>query len=146
MQYSDDEIRAWLLGLEMELMQPEVRRNRTRVDALLDPEFVEIGASGRLWSRQQILDLLASTQHYEPPQIADFQLRILTPPTAPQLALVTYRTLSTQRGVVLRSSLWRRHDAQWRCLFHQGTVQNTVQNTVQDTVQDAIADKPSHES
>ncbi len=123
MQTSKDEICASLLGLEMELMQPAVRRNRARVEALLDPEFVEIGASGRVWSRPQILDLLATEPHAEPPQITDFQLRILTPNNTPQLALVTYRTLSSQRGAALRSSLWRCDGMQWRCVFHQGTVE-----------------------
>ena len=123
MQSSKDEICAKLLGPEMELMQPDVRHNRARVEQLLDPEFVEIGASGKVWSRPQILDLLASEPYPEPPQLTDFQLRILTPHNAPQLALVTHRTLSSQRGAALRSSLWRCDGMQWRCVFHQGTVE-----------------------
>ncbi len=123
MQSGKDEICALLLDLEMELIQPAVRHNRARMEALLDPEFVEIGASGRVWSRPQILDLLATEQHFEPPQITDFQVRTLIPNIAPQLALVTYRTRSPQRGAALRSSLWRCDGSQWRCVFHQGTVE-----------------------
>lgn len=121
----ESDLRAILLSLEMALMQPEVRHNRIRLEALLDEEFCEIGASGRAWSREEILDLLASEQHDEPPRVSEFQLRILAANITPQLVLVTYRTHSARRGAVLRSSLWRNCGTQWRCVFHQGTVQST---------------------
>lgn len=111
------ETREVLLQLEQELMQPEIRRDPARVATLLDAEFVEIGASGRLWSRVEILALLAQEPEYEQPQIEDFRLRML----GPEVAQVTYRTTSARRGATLRSSLWRRRDNRWQCLFHQGT-------------------------
>lgn len=112
-----DSLCEHLLQLERELLRPEVRRDPARVAALLDPEFVEIGSSGRLWSRDEILHLLAAASGYEPPQVEDFQLR----PLAPDLALVTFRTRRTTGSLTLRSSLWRRHATDWRCVFHQGT-------------------------
>ena len=98
-------------------MQPELRRNPARVAALLDPDFTEIGSSGRLWSRDEILHLLVTESNDEPPVVENFHLR----PLAPDLALVTYRTRPAARGLTLRSSLWRRHGDHWRCAFHQAT-------------------------
>lgn len=44
---------------ELKLLDPEVRRSPQRVGELLHPEFVEIGASGRIWDRDAIIALLA---------------------------------------------------------------------------------------
>ncbi|WP_370626547.1 DUF4440 domain-containing protein [Streptomyces sp. NBRC 110035] len=44
---------------ELKLLDPEVRRSPERVGELLHPEFVEIGASGRVWDRDAIIALLA---------------------------------------------------------------------------------------
>ena len=112
-----DSLREHLLQLELKLMRPEFRSYPERLAALLDPDFFEIGSSGRLWSRDAILELLASESGFEPPMVEDFQLR----PFAPDLALVTYRTRRTNGSLTLRSSLWRRVGTDWRCVFHQGT-------------------------
>jgi len=45
--------------LEERLLDPEVRHDRAAAAALLDPEFLEIGSSGRLFTREQILAFLA---------------------------------------------------------------------------------------
>lgn len=112
-----DSLREHLLHLELSLMQPALRRDPARVAALLDSDFVEIGSSGRLWSREEILLLLATESDYQPPTVEDFHLRPLTA----DLALVTYRTRRANGSQALRSSLWRRHGADWRCAFHQAT-------------------------
>ena len=122
-------VRAELLYLERELMQLEVRSNSTRVGEMLAPEFVEIGSSGRFWSRAEILALLAEEQQYEQPQVEDFQLRLL----APEIALVAYRSISASRGTTIRSSIWQRRGERWQCVFHQGTPQGTQPGMQPDT-------------
>jgi hypothetical protein len=42
--------------LEQELLLPEVRKSVTQVAALLAEEFVEIGSSGPIYHKQQIID------------------------------------------------------------------------------------------
>src|SRR5689334_23193732 len=39
---------------ELALLRPEVRADAERVRALLHPDFVEFGASGRVWDRSSI--------------------------------------------------------------------------------------------
>jgi hypothetical protein len=110
-----------LLSGEQALLDPEVRRDRDRVEALLAPDFEEFGASGRQWKRAEIVDLLA-TEAYEPPAIQDFRCRMI----APEVALTTYRAVrkDAATGAITasnRSSLWRLEDRRWRLCFHQGT-------------------------
>ncbi len=114
-------IAAELLRSEMLLLDPAVRRDRTRVAALLADDFHEFGASGRAWTRDQTLDLLA-TESYEPPVIEDFACRRIDD----TVVLVTYRAIRAAgqtgpRGVTLRSSLWARRAGKWTMRFHQGT-------------------------
>src|SRR5579871_3288463 len=119
----DEEIAAQLLASEQTLLDPVVRRDRSRVARLLAEDFVEIGASGKLWSREEILTLL-ETEDYTPPALEDFACRLI----APGVALTTYQTLRTdaQTGthqITLRSSIWvlDTDEDHWRVRFHQGT-------------------------
>ena len=121
-ELSDDGLCAHLRSLELALLDPATRRDRSRVAELLAEDFEEFGSSGRVWSRAAILELLA-TEEYSPPAIEDFRCALL----GEAVALVTYRTLRTDAdgavAAVLRSSLWVRDSGTWRVRFHQGTRQ-----------------------
>jgi hypothetical protein len=116
-----EEIGAHLRACEETLLDPAVRRDRERVAALLAEDFLEFGSSGRVWTREAILELLA-TESYDPPAMEDFQCDCI----AEDVALVTYKTVRTDAGsglraMVLRSSIWIRESGEWRVRFHQGT-------------------------
>ncbi|GGF20694.1 hypothetical protein [Subtercola lobariae] len=53
MQHSEpaDDAVAAVIAAEASLLDSDVRRERHRLEALLDESFVEIGQSGRLWRR-----------------------------------------------------------------------------------------------
>ena len=115
------QIAQHLLHLEQMLLDPAVRRDRVRVAALLSDDFVEFGSSGRKWTREQILDLLA-TEEFMPPTIDNFECRQISE----RIILVTYRTLRTnaetgESVASLRSSLWSMQSGKWLLCFHQGT-------------------------
>lgn len=117
----EEDVRAYLMQCERALLDPEVRRDRARVAALLADDFEEFGASGRVWSKQTALDLLASEVYA--PLTAD-QMRCAQ--IAEDVALVTYRAvrideIAETRVETLRSSLWVRDSGNWRMRFHQGT-------------------------
>ena len=113
---------ARLLDLERQLMDPVFRKNREQVSALLAGGFREFGSSGRVWSREAILDHLAGEEPQPAPAVEDFAVQTI----APQTVLVTYRTvrISGELGApqaCLRSSLWVLQGDRWQMLFHQGT-------------------------
>ena len=108
---------ADVVELELALLRPEVRRDVQRVGELLDDGFREIGASGRLWSRQETLAELAADHGSEPVAVDEMHAVGI----APGVVLLTYR--SERAGVVARrSSIWRRAGGRWQLVHHQGTV------------------------
>lgn len=114
-------VQAQLRVLESALLDPAVCKDREKVAALLAEDFLEFGSSGKVWTREQALELLA-TEDYHPPAVEDFQSNLL----AEEVALVTYRTVridtkTGERTCVLRSSVWTRVNGEWRVRFHQGT-------------------------
>ncbi|WP_109487285.1 DUF4440 domain-containing protein [Occallatibacter savannae] len=121
-EQSEEDAREELLRLELQLMEPEFRRDRNRVAELLAPDFVEFGSSGTIWSRDGILSLLEMEVIYSRPDVRDFVCRML----CDSVALVTYRTVhasvdARETKEVVRSSIWRKDGAGWRICFHQGT-------------------------
>jgi hypothetical protein len=117
----DAPLLAGLIALETQLLRGEIRADAARLDALLDDDFREIGASGRAFGKDEVLGRLPgeAAPQFEP---RDFEGRLL----AVGLAQLCYRLAIVRPGeggigYSLRSSLWRRADAGWRMVFHQGT-------------------------
>jgi len=92
---------------------------RAQVDELLDPEFREIGASGRMRTRPEMTSALPEevSDNDEPVTATELQAAVV----GPGLILVTYMSDRRMRRA-RRSSLWRRSGRQWRLLHHQGTL------------------------
>jgi hypothetical protein len=91
------------------------------MDRILAEDFVEFGASGCLYSREEVLGPTSGALD-EAPGLLLFSAKLI----APGVGLVTY--VSAQRladGTVRsarRSSLWRHEDKGWKLVFHQGTL------------------------
>jgi len=120
-----------LPALERELHDRSVRRDRARLDGLLDPDFVEVGRSGRVYTKTSILPHLAAE---DPVRIhaQDFHVALL----AEDVALVTYRAAHVLPGgeVVrhsLRCSIWLRGEHGWRLRYQQGTPADAVPGDAQ---------------
>src|SRR5271157_2425266 len=92
-------IASLLRASEEALLDPLVRKDRQRVSALLTEDFVEFGSSGKVWTREQILNLLAA-EGYAPPTMEDFQCRQI----ANGVALVTYKKSRTDPVAGSRSA------------------------------------------
>jgi hypothetical protein len=114
-------VAAELLRAEMQLLDPAFRHDRDKVGAWLAPDFFEFGKSGRVFTRDAILEFLAA-ENYTPPVLEDFACRLI----ADNVVLVTYRTVGNNLKTgasesVLRASLWSRQSGKWNMRFHQGT-------------------------
>ena len=117
-----DSFRDTMLQLEQQLLDPRVRRDRTRLETLLTEDFVEFGSSGRVFDRETVIAELARETLSPERHIADFGIVAATQ----DLAVVTYRIITlvrTEKQPVtsLRSSTWILRDGQWQMRFHQGT-------------------------
>lgn len=115
---STEEACAEVIRRERQLLDPKVRRQPELVRALLHPDFVEFGASGRIWNAESITHTLTSEQASHEITATDFQPL----PLAPDAILLTFKTESAGR-TCLRSSVWIRSEGnKWLLRFHQGTV------------------------
>jgi len=108
--------RGGFFDLESALVDPEVRGSREKIEALLHPDFFELGSSGRVYDRQAIVEMM-SGEVSAGVIIRDFETRKVSKDTV----LVTYRSIGQSGEEARRSSLWVKLDGNWRIQFHQGT-------------------------
>ncbi|MCU1433667.1 MAG: hypothetical protein JWR71_392 [Pseudarthrobacter sp.] len=102
-------------ALERELALPDTRSDIGRTGVLLHPDFMEIGNSGRVWTRDAMMMALEEDPGHHT------ELEILgADRIGASAVLLTYRSYS-RSGTVLRSSLWVLDGGRWRLRFHQGT-------------------------
>ena len=91
-----------------------------RFEELVAPEFWEVGASGRRYSREFVLGVLCSRQR--DPSEDDWKTsEFHVSEVAPDIYLLTY-TLQQPGRITRRMTLWRRVGGQWKAVYHQGTV------------------------
>jgi hypothetical protein len=99
---------------------PKFGTTRQDFEQLMAPDYWEVGASGRRYSREFILEIL-QTRAPDPAEgswtKSDFHCREV----APNNYLVTY-TLQQGARVSRRSTLWRKTPEGWKILYHQGTL------------------------
>ncbi|HEV2078408.1 MAG TPA: DUF4440 domain-containing protein [Allosphingosinicella sp.] len=104
-----------------ELLLSGEARAEAELERLLAPSFLEFGASGRIWSRDEAIRELRQERSAER-TIDNFQARRL----APGVVLATYQVRRFAKGesvaaATLRSSVWVDEGEGWQLLFHQGT-------------------------
>jgi hypothetical protein len=100
--------------------RPEFGTTRADFAAQLADDFWEVGASGRVYSRDSVLTTLEdrwSRPHEDPWATSDFHCCEVGTDTY----ALTY-TLRQGARVTRRLTIWRKFDGSWRALFHQGTV------------------------
>ncbi|MFE1383626.1 DUF4440 domain-containing protein [Streptomyces sp. NPDC058740] len=113
---------AEVIERELQLLSPAGRSSRALAERLLDPEFVEVGASGRRWDRQEMLSALPVMQGAadDGPQYVPYEMTGTA--LAPGLVHLTFETVIDGRRA-RRSSIWRKQDEEsgWRMYYHQAT-------------------------
>jgi hypothetical protein len=111
---------ADIFDLEMRHLLPEFRGSQAELDRLLSEEFTEVGSSGTIYTKQELLQasLLDSELEFH---VSDFKAREF----GNEVILTTYRLEKVREGVSegasLRSSIWRLGSEGWQLVFHQGT-------------------------
>jgi hypothetical protein len=98
-------------------------------DRITSPDFWEVGASGRRYSREFILGMHRREALVDADsagwKATGFGLRRL----GPDCFLLTY-TLDQQGRITRRATVWERAGERWRILYHQGTVVTASEDDV----------------
>ncbi|MFN3865781.1 MAG: DUF4440 domain-containing protein [Demequina sp.] len=106
-----------LQAMEEALWRPETRFDTRFMGAVLAAEFVEVGRSGRTYTRDEILAMQPVEIDVALP-LTDFTAVAI----CEDVALVRYTSVPAKalRGAAHRTSVWV-NDGSWRLRFHQGT-------------------------
>lgn len=101
--------------------RPELGTTRADLERMTAPEFWEVGASGRRYSREFIFEVVEKRYAANEPDVwdaSDFYCQRLASDTF----LFTYTLVQNATRKNRRSTIWRRTAEGWQILFHQGTV------------------------
>ena len=111
---------AHIARLEEGLWRAETRNSPVWMEGVLATDFHEIGASGSVHDRAQVIAPHNGPIHARP--LVGFLAR----PIGDGVVLTRYRSATARDDgswrIAERASLWRREGSQWRLVFHQGTL------------------------
>ncbi|MEM9621300.1 MAG: DUF4440 domain-containing protein [Pseudomonadota bacterium] len=104
----------------------DIGASREVFEKMTAPEFWEVGASGRRYSREYVITTLVeryAEPHEDVWEASDFHCAEI----APDHYLVTYTLIQNRQRVTRRATLWRSTEDGWQIVYHQGT---TVEQSV----------------
>jgi hypothetical protein len=105
-------------ALEIALHEPQVRKDIKKLDRLIADNFYEIGASGKVYDKNNILARLPLEQNYEIyGKVINFEIAHISE----NLIRANY-TLEEKTKRTRRTSIWQRHHNNYQMIFHQGTL------------------------
>ncbi len=100
--------------------RPEFGTTRKDFEKMTEITFREVGASGRKYSREYVLDILE--KRFENPIEENWQTKdFYCTEIAEGNYLITYTLIQGER-ITRRATIWRQHGSDWKIVYHQGTV------------------------
>jgi hypothetical protein len=115
-----DDVLDELIAREPIFHRLELGTSRADFERLTAPDFWEVGASGRIYSREVVWETLEERYAHpadDPWETSDFRCRELAQGTY----LLTY-TLAQAERLTRRMTIWQDNPGGWQILYHQGTV------------------------
>lgn len=109
-----------LTKLEIFIHWPTLGTSKEEIENLLDKNFWEVGASGKRYDREIVLRVLEERTRKQNLEVwinKDFHCSEI----AADSFLLTY-TLDQGARLTQRSSIWRKYEAGFKLVYHQGTV------------------------
>jgi len=112
------DIKNVILQYEKDLFSCNFCNNRVNLENRLATNFVEYGSSGAIYDRDSIINALVGLSQDRDIEIMDFQLTVLSE----SILLANYISYHKGNGkYVLRTSVWKFENNNWKMYFHQGT-------------------------
>ena len=107
--------------LELLVLDPITRQSVVQLDQLIADTFYEIGASGKIYTKKDLLESLpleaVNNCSLGQSEVTDFELNRISE----DLIRVNY-TLKEKTRNTQRTSIWEMKGAHYQMIFHQGTV------------------------
>jgi hypothetical protein len=100
------------------LLKPFTRQDRVILDLLIADNFYEIGASGNVYHKKDILEALPLEQQHDVyGNISEFEIALLS-----DTFIRAHYLLQEKDRLTRRTSLWQKDQNSYQMIFHQGTV------------------------
>ncbi len=108
--------------LEIELLDPKVRKDKRRLNDLISDDFIEFTSNGTTITKAEVLKDLPRQKYFE---WKAFNLKVKE--LSSEIFLVTYKVKKIDvknKTIVssLRSSIWKNYNEKLKIIFHQGTL------------------------
>jgi hypothetical protein len=110
-----------LISREPIFHRPELGTARVDFENMTATDFWEVGASGRRYSRDYVLNTLeerCAGPYVDEWETKDFHCRKL----ADDVYLLTYTLTQDNRRKTRRSTIWQHTPEGWKIIYHQGTI------------------------
>ena len=120
-----DDVLDELMRREPIFHRPELVTTRADFENMMVADFWEVGASGRCYNREYVLQVLEeryASPHTDTWKTSDFQCRQL----AADVYLLTYTLVQDKQRTTRRSTIWQQTPDGWKIVFHQGTLVQAV--------------------
>lgn len=115
-----ENLKEIIYKLETDLLTPEVRNSKEKLNELLSDDFTEYGSAGLIYDKDIILERLS--QVISPSYVLyDFDIVVLSKNIIQTRFKTDRINLDNTKTVSLRTSLWRNSNNKWQIFFHQGT-------------------------
>lgn len=119
LELTGDEVLT-LQAMEEAMWSADTRFDTRFMDAVLAPNFLEVGRSGRIYTREETLHLELAEIDIQLPLVEFTAVAVCE-----DVALVRYTAFPahSERGATQRTSVWI-NDGSWKLRFHQATPTN----------------------
>jgi hypothetical protein len=116
-----ENLKEIIYKLETDLLKPEVRSSKEKLDELIVDDFIEYGSSGLIYDKAIILERLPQevSQTYT---LYDFEVIAISENIIQSRFKTDRINLDGTKTTSLRTSFWRKSDNRWQIFFHQGTL------------------------
>lgn len=114
-----DDPHKLLEELELTLLSPPGRTDKAVLAKLISDEFTEVGASGAIFGKREVLAALP-TEAGVSFHATHLQVKLLSP-TVGLVSYVVTRRSGAQSAASKRCSIWQLNQDQWQLVYHQGT-------------------------
>jgi len=105
--------------LETSLLSPKIRHSKEILEKLISDKFIEIGKSGIIYCKTELIEALINESDKTSIIIENFEISQLSK----EVILSTYKSVNRKDNTsTLRSSIWVLEGEDWRIRFHQGTL------------------------
>jgi len=109
-----------IIEMELKLLDKNIRNNKEELVKYISKEFIEYGASGKIYTYYDTLNFLPIEEKQIEYKIIKMDSKILSENIILLLYIIEINN-GVENIITNRSSVWKKDNNDWKIIFHQGT-------------------------